>query len=210
MPIVKEALEAYAAAHTSALHPIYARLREETYAKSEWPMMQVGHLEGRLLKLLAQLCGARRAVEIGTFTGYSALSIAEGMVEGGTLVTCDIDESTNEIARRYFSEAPWGDRIEPRVGPALITLDTIEGPLDFAFIDADKQNYTAYWEALVPKVRSGGLIVADNVLWGGSVLEPNDESSRAMVAFNKHVADDDRADNVMLTVRDGLTLARIR
>jgi caffeoyl-CoA O-methyltransferase len=210
MPIVPEDIEAYAAAHTSSLHPLYARLRDETFAKAKWPTMQVGQLEGRLLKLLAELSGARLAVEIGTFTGYSALSIAEGMPAGSRLITCDVDETTNAIARRYFAEAPWGERIEPRLGPALETLPGIAGPIDLAFIDADKENYVAYWEQLVPKMRAGGLIVADNVLWGGSVLAPSDKSDFAIVAFNERVAADERVEQVMLTVRDGMTVARVR
>jgi caffeoyl-CoA O-methyltransferase len=167
-------------------------------------------MEGRLLKLLAQLSGAKLAVEVGTFTGYSGLSIAEGLPEGGRLITCDINPSTNEMARRYFKEAPWGHKIEARLGPALDTLREITGTVDFAFIDADKTNYVNYWEALVPKLRPGGLIVADNVLWSGRVLSPSGDDDHAIVRFNKHVAADPRVEHVMLTVRDGMTLARKR
>jgi caffeoyl-CoA O-methyltransferase len=157
--------------------------------------------------LLARLTGARRAVEIGTFTGYSALSIAEGMAEGGHLTTCDIDPVNTAIAKRYFAEAAWGHRIELRLGPAMTTLPSIDGPLDLVFIDADKEGYVDYWEHLVPKVRPGGVLLADNVLWSGRVLDPATDSDRALVRFNQHVRADSRVDHVMLTVRDGLTLA---
>jgi caffeoyl-CoA O-methyltransferase len=210
MPMIEPNVEKYAVAHTSSLDPIYERLREETYATSKWPGMQVGPMEGRLLKLLTQLTGAKLAVEIGTFTGYSALSIAEGLCEDGRLITCDIDKTTNEVARRYFTQASWGHKIDARLGPALDTLRGIAGPLDFAFIDADKVNYIPYWEAVLPKMRPGGLIVADNVLWSGRVLAPSAEDDHAIDRFNKHVAADPRVEHVMLTVRDGMTLARKR
>lgn len=210
LTLVPEAIERYAAEHAEALPEIYERLRAETYAELDCPQMQVGRIEGRLLKLLARLTGARRAVEIGTFTGYSALSIAEGMVEGGVLVTLDKDPVAAAVARRYFAEAPWGHRIRLVEGPALASLEAIEGPLDLAFLDADKVAYIDYWERLVPKMRPGGLLVADNVLWSGKVLDPKEASDRALVAFNRHVAADPRVDQVMLTVRDGMTLAIVR
>ncbi len=207
LTLVPEAIEAYAVQHTSALPELYERLRRETLERTEWPQMQVGPMEGRLLKLLARLTGARLAVEIGTFTGYSALSIAEGLPEGGRLITCDVDPETSAIAQRYFDEAPWGHKIELRLGRALDTLEQVEGPVDLAFIDADKVSYVDYWEALVPLVRSGGLIVVDNVLWSGKVLDPQDDSTRAIARFNEHARADDRVELVMLTVRDGMTLA---
>jgi caffeoyl-CoA O-methyltransferase len=207
LSLVSEALSAYAVEHTSAVPALYDRLRDETLAEVPLPQMQVGPLEGRLLTLLARLIGARRAVEVGTYTGYSALSIAEGMGEDGQLITCDVDEVATAVARRYFAEAPWGDRIELRLGPAIDTLRALEGPLDLAFIDADKAGYVDYWEALLPLLGPGGLLVADNVLWSGRVLEPSDPSDHAIVAFNAHVRCDPRVDHVMLTVRDGITLA---
>lgn len=207
LSLVSEALSAYAVEHTSAVPELYERLRDETLAEVPLPQMQVGPLEGRLLTLLARLIGARRAVEVGTYTGYSALSIAEGMGEGGQLVTCDVDEVATAVARRYFAQAPWGRRIELRLGPAIDTLRALEGPLDLAFIDADKAAYIDYWDALLPLLRPGGLLIADNVLWSGRVLDPRDPSDHAIVAFNAHVRRDPRVDHVMLTVRDGITLA---
>lgn len=210
IPLVDAAVERYALEHSSPVDPIYDRLREETLASTELPQMQVGRVEGRLLKLLVQLVGARRAVEIGTFTGYSALSIAEGLAEGGTLVTCDVDPVATAIAKRFWAEAPWGDRIELRLGDARQTAAALEGPIDFVFIDADKSGYVDYWEALVPKVRPGGVLVADNVLWSGEVVAPAGDSARHIAAFNDRVAADDRVEQVMLTVRDGITVARRR
>ena len=209
LTLVPEAIERYAVAHTSPLPEIYERLRVETYAKTERPIMQVGPLEGRFLKTLAILTQARRVVEVGTFTGYSALSIAEGMVAGGHLVTCEIDPEVAAIAQRYFGEASWGDGIDLRLGSAVDTLTSLEldGPLDMAFLDADKENYVTYYEALVPRLRAGGVLVADNVLWSGRVLEPDSSSDHALAAFNAHVQQDPRVDVVMLTVRDGISLA---
>jgi len=208
--LVDDALESYALAHTSEAHPIYAELRDETYGAMEFARMQVGHLEGSLLTMLARLTNARRAVEVGTFTGYSALAIAEGMAEGGKLITCDIDPVATSIAQSYFARADWGDRIELRLGPALSTLAELEGPFDLAFLDAAKEEYVDYWELLVPKMRPGGLLVADNVLWSGRVLAPESDSDRAIVRFNEHVRSDARVEAVMLTLRDGVTLARRR
>lgn len=210
IPLVDPALEAYAADHTEGLPALYWRLQEETWADVPRPQMQVGRVEGRLLKMLVQLVGARSAVEVGTFTGYSALCIAEGLGEGGRLVTFDRDPVATGVARRYFAEAPWGDRIELRVGDAHALVPKVEGPIDFAFIDADKPGYIHYWDALVDKLRPGGLVVVDNVLWSGRVLAPESEDDVAIVAFNRHAAADARVDKVMLTVRDGLLIARKR
>lgn len=210
MPMIDPAIEAYAAEHTGPLPELYERLRQETRESTDLPQMQVGRLEGRLLKLVAQLMGAKRAVEVGTFTGYSALSIAEGLATDGTLITCDKNEETGAIAQRYFDEAPWGHKIERRIGDARETLQSVDGPFDLAFIDADKTSYAAYWELLVPKMRSGGLILVDNVLWSGTVLAPETDSAHAVRDFNEKVRNDDRVERVLLTVRDGIFAARVR
>lgn len=213
--LVIDGLEDYCRAHTSPLPELYERLREQTYAEVAAPQMQVGHLEGRLLKLLAQLAGARLAVEVGTFTGYSALSIAEGLAPDGHLHTFDIDPVATGIARRYWDEADWArDRITLHLGDARAELAAfvarIDRPVDLAFIDADKSGYIDYWETLVPVMRPGGLIVVDNVLWSGRVLTPADPNDHHIVAFNRHAAADARVEQVMLTVRDGLMIARRR
>jgi predicted O-methyltransferase YrrM len=171
------------------------------------PQMQVDLIEGRFLKMLVRLTGARVVLELGMFTGYSALMMAEGLPEGGRLITCEIDPKAEAIARRYFAESPHGNKITIRMGPALETIKTLTDPLDLVFIDADKSNYANYYEACLPLLRSGGLIVADNVLWSGKVLHPDDANDHAIVAFNRLVQSDRRVENVCLTVRDGMMLA---
>jgi caffeoyl-CoA O-methyltransferase len=171
MILVPEAIENYAHDHTSAESDLFVRLRDETYAKMRAPQMQVGRVEGGFLKMLARLTRARRILEIGMFTGYSALMMAEGMAEDGRIITCDVDPKAEEMARRYFAESPYGHKIEVRMGPALETIKNLSGPFDMIFIDADKSNYTNYYEATLPLLRTGGLIVADNVLWSGEVTE---------------------------------------
>jgi len=206
--IVPEEIERYAEAHTQPPEPLFEELREETYRTMSSPGMQVGAVEGRLLRMLVQISGARRALEIGMFTGYSGLMIASGLPEDGELVTCDVDPKAEEIARRYFARSPHGRKITIRMGPALETIRTLKGPLDFVFIDADKQNYTAYYDAVVPLLSPRGLIVIDNVLWSGKVLAPKEETDRAIVSMNDHVAKDPRVEKVLLTVRDGMMLVR--
>lgn len=210
VPLVTEALEAYSAAHSDPVPSLLDDLRQETHAKMAYPQMQVGRIEGALLKMLVRLMGARRVLEIGMFTGYSALSIAEGLPDDGLLVTCDVDPVAEAIARRYFARSPHGKKIDVRIGPALDTIVTLAPPLDLVFIDADKQNYTRYYEATLPLLRTGGLVVADNALWSGAVLDPKDDDARAITAFNDRVAADARVERVMLTVRDGMMLARKR
>ncbi|MCO4771416.1 MAG: class I SAM-dependent methyltransferase [Deltaproteobacteria bacterium] len=208
--IVSRPIEEYAVAHSTPMHEVFDALREETFARTEMPQMQVGPLEGRLLTLLARMTSGKLAVEVGTFTGYSSMSIAEGLADDGKLIACDINPKTTAIAQSFWDQCPWGDRIELRLGPALETIAGIDGPIDLVFIDADKTNYSNYWNALVPKVRSGGLIIVDNVLWSGSVLEPSTDSDHAICALNDLVTSDDRVEHVLLTVRDGMMLARKR
>jgi len=210
--IVSQALEAYAEAHTTAPDPLFRALRDETFASMTSPGMQTGPVEGRLLQLLAKLIGARRIIEIGMFTGYSGLMMAEALPDDGELITCDVDPKAQAFAQRYFDQSPHGKKIQIRMGPALDTLRGLTGPFDMAFIDADKENYPAYWSAVVPLIRSGGLIVGDNVLWSGRVIDAGDtaETTRSIRAFNDQVAADPRVEHVLLTVRDGVMLARKR
>ena len=207
LTIVPVAIEQYVAEHTAAETRVFQELADETYANTDCPQMQVGHIEGAFLRLLVRLIGAKQILELGTFTGYSALAMAEALSVDGTLITCDIDEEAAEMAQRYWEQSPHGKKIELRLGPALETIETLDGPFDLVFIDADKANYLSYWEACLPKVRQGGLLVADNVLWSGRVLNPQEADDRALVEFNQHVCRDDRVEVVMLTVRDGITLA---
>jgi Predicted O-methyltransferase len=207
MNFIDQAIEQYAHDHTKPESELFRRLREETFREMQYPQMQVGRLEGQFLKMLVRLNGARRVLEIGMFTGYSALMMAEGLPDDGHLITCDVNPKAEAIARRYFAESKHGHKIEIRMGPALETIKTITEPIDFVFIDADKTNYLNYYEAVMPLVRSGGLIVADNVLWSGRVLNPEDADTHAIVAFNERVQQDPRVANVCLTVRDGMMLA---
>lgn len=204
---IDEAVEQYAHDHTKPESELFERLREETFRETKYPEMQVGRIEGRFLKMLVRLTGARRVLEIGMFTGYSALMMAEGLPADGRVITCDVDPKAEAIARRYFAESPDGHKIEVRMGPALETIASLTEPIDMVFIDADKENYVNYYEACFPLVRPGGLIAADNVLWSGKVLNPEDEPTRAIVAFNERVQHDPRVENVCLTVRDGIMLA---
>ncbi len=204
---IEQAVEQFAYDHTKPESDLFRRLRDETYAEMRSPQMQVGRIEGRFLKMLVRLTGARRILEIGMFTGYSALMMAEGLPDDGHLITCDVDPKAEAVARRYFSESPDRHKIEIRMGPALDTIRTLKGPIDMVFIDADKTNYSNYYEACFPLVRPGGLIVADNVLWSGRVLDPHSDDDHAIVAFDRLVQSDPRVENVCLTVRDGMMLA---
>ena len=201
-------VELFAQLHTEPETDLYSRLREETYREMENPQMQVGLLEGRFLKMLVRLVGARNVLELGMFTGYSTLMMAEALPENGQVITCDINPKAEAIARKYFTESPHGKKISIRMGPALETIKTLSGQrFDLVFIDADKPNYCNYYEACFPLVKPGGLIVGDNVLWSGKVVDPQDDNTRAIVAFSDLVQSDPRVENVCLTVRDGMMLA---
>lgn len=205
--ILPEEIDTYSEQHTSELDSLYDTLAQVTRDSMKYHHMQVGKVEGAFLRMLARLTNARHILEIGTFTGYSALCLAEGMEDGGRLITCDVDPEATDIAKQHWARSPHGSKIELRLGPALETIAALEGPWDLVFIDADKQNYIHYWEAVMPKVRQGGLLVADNVLWSGRVVNPQKESDFAVDRFNKHVVSDPRVEAVLLTVRDGITLA---
>jgi caffeoyl-CoA O-methyltransferase len=204
MDFIDEKIDQYAFDHTSKEGALLQRLEEETYEKLEIPHMTTGRVEARFLKLLARLVGARRILEIGTFGGYSALSMAEALPEDGTLVTCEIDPVAIAFARKYFSESPHGRKITQMEGTALESIKTLTGSFDMAFIDADKVNYSNYYELIFPLIRIGGLIAVDNVLWSGRVLDPKDDSDKAIHKFNEQVIKDQRVESVLLTVRDGL------
>jgi len=204
---IDAAVEQFAHDHTEPETDLYVRLREETYRVMQWPEMQVDVIEGRFLQMLVRMSGAKSILELGMFTGYSALMMAEALPDNGHLITCEIDPKAEAIARRYFAESPHRDKITIRMGPALDTIKTLTGPLDLVFIDADKVNYSNYYEACLPLLKSGGLVVADNVLWSGKVVDPRDADDHAIVAFNRLVQSDPRVKNVCLTVRDGMMLA---
>src|ERR1044071_224734 len=204
---IDEKIERFARDHTTPETDLFVRLREETYRTMESPQMQVDRIEGEFLKMLVRLTGARLVLEIGTFTGYSALMMAAGLPDDGRLITCEVDPEAEAIARRYFAESSHGSKIDLRMGPALETIKSLTGPIDLVFIDADKPNYSKYYEASLALLKPGGLLIADNVLWSGKVLNPKDENDHAIVAFDKLVQSDSRVENVCLTVRDGIMLA---
>jgi caffeoyl-CoA O-methyltransferase len=209
--IVNEDVERYALEHSTPDPEFFRRLEEETRATTAAPQMMVGPLEGQLLGWLVRLSRAQRVLEIGTFTGYSSISMALALGEGGRIVSLDVNDETTAVARRYAEEAGVADRIDHRVGPALDELERLDGPWDLVFIDADKPNYVNYYEAVLPKLADDGFIVADNVLWSGRILEDEgDENTQALKAFSDHVAADGRVECLMLTVRDGMTLIRRR
>jgi caffeoyl-CoA O-methyltransferase len=208
--IVEPQVEEYAEQHTTPDGELFERLAAETREKTTAPQMMVGRIEGRFLATLVRLSGARRILELGTFTGYSSISMASALPADGRVITCDVDPEASGIARRYMDESGHGDKIEIRLGPALETLRELEGPFDLVFIDADKPNYVNYYEAALPLLAADGLLIADNVLWSGRVVdEDGDESTRAIKAFNEHVRADTRVRSVMLTVRDGMTLVQL-
>ena len=208
MDFINQDIEDYAYDHTQDEGDLLNRLQKETYNKLEVPQMLTGRIEGRFLKLLALLVGARRIIEVGTFSGYGTLSMAEGLPDNGEIVTCEIDPPAISFARRFFAESRHGKKVVLMEGPALETLKSLSGLFDMAFIDADKENYLNYYEAILPLMRSGGLIVVDNVLWSGRVLNPQDASDKAIHEFNEKVKSDSRVDQVMLTVRDGVYCLR--
>ena len=212
MDFVDPEIEAYAAAHTTQPEPLLAELAEETRASLRSPQMLTGTIEGRFLELLVHGLGAKRVLELGTYSGYGTLSMAAGLPEGGRVDSCEISEEHAAVARRYLERAGYADRVTVHVGPALDTIRSLDGNFDFVFIDADKENYVAYYEEVLPRLTAHGLIAADNTLWSGRVLDEADDSeaTRAIREFNERVAGDERVTSVMLSVRDGITLIRRR
>ncbi len=208
--IVDPALDAYAAAHSTAPPAYLDALASELAVTLEAPGMMVGRLEGRYLEMLVFALGATSVLEIGTFGGYSALAMAPGLAPGGTITSCELSSVHAEFARRHIAASPFAGVIEVVVGPALDTIASLPGPFDLVFIDADKANYPAYFEAVLPKLAIRGLIVADNTLWSGRVLDPSDasEDTVALRRFNDSLAVDPRVVVVQTTVRDGVTLVR--
>ena len=205
----------YLVAHGTPADDTYTSIRDETQEKAkDWAGMQIGPDQYALLTLLTRLVDARFAVEVGTFTGTSSVAIARGLADGGRLLCCDVSDEWTSIARRHWEQAGVADRIDLRLAPATDTLAALPAgtAIDLAFIDADKPSYIAYYETIVPLLRPNGLLIADNVLWSGRVVDPEatDENTEAIRRFNDHVAADDRTDRVMLAVGDGITLCRKR
>jgi caffeoyl-CoA O-methyltransferase len=209
--VVPDEIEQYIHQHTASLGELFDTLAEETRETLPLPQMQVGRVEGQLLRMLIQLSGTSRVLEIGTYSGYSALAMASALPAEGHLVTCDIDPVATRVAQRYFDKAAWGSKIELRLGPALDTMRELvreERRFDLVFIDADKTNYVNYFNAAMDLIPVGGLIVVDNALWSGTVLAPNSDDATAIAQLNKTLASDPRVEQVLLSVRDGIHLAR--
>jgi caffeoyl-CoA O-methyltransferase len=213
MDIVNPALSDYLVAHSEPADDVLRDLAEETHRDlARQSGMQISHDEGELLTMLVRLTGARQAVEVGTFTGYSSICVARGLPSDGHLLCCDVSEEYTSVARRYWERAGVADKIELRIAPAVETLSSLpsEPYLDFAFIDADKTGYASYVEEILPRLRPGGLMVLDNMLWHGDVLDPESDDGRAVAELNAALVADDRVDVVLLPVRDGVSLARKR
>lgn len=202
-------IEIYAFDHTTPLPALLEKLQRETHETIDNPQMLTGRVEGQFLRMLVRISGAKKVVEVGTFTGFSALMMADALPDNGEIVTCEISRDCADFAQRYFDQSPHRGKIRMRIGPALAALKNMPNrSVDMIFIDADKQSYVHYYEEGMRILRHGGLMAVDNVLWSSRVLDPQDEESRAIAAFNKRVVDDDEAEKVMLTVRDGIYLIR--
>ena len=208
--LVSPDIEAYAQAHTRQESVVRRALREEMQQTMEYAQMMVGPLEGAFLQMMTQLVGAKRVLEFGMFTGYSALCFAEALPQDGTVITCEIDEKSAALARRYFAKTPLGKKIEIRMGPALETMQTLAGPFDLIFIDADKANYLNYYRRALDLLSPHGVILVDNVLWSGNVLlqPPPDEKTAVIQELNRTVANDPRVTSVLVTIRDGVLVVR--
>lgn len=213
MNFIPEALDEYAVNHTQAEPELLTRLSRETFQKVLQPRMLSGHYQGRLLSMLSKLIAPYRILEIGTYTGYSALCLAEGMQPTGELHTIDINEELVDLQKKYFELSPYKNKIHTHLGNALEILPQLSGKFDLVFIDADKPNYPAYFDLIIEKINPRGVLLTDNVLWSGKVVEEvkeDDLSTRALLEYNKKVAEDPRMETLLLPIRDGLSITRIK
>lgn len=212
MEFIDEKLSEYAEIHSSPEPNLLKQLNRDTHANVMSPRMLSGHLQGRFLSMLSHLIQPEQILEIGTYTGYSALCMAEGLAEKGVLHTIDINEELEKRTRKYFDTSDFSSKIIYHIGNALTIIPTLQGPFDVVFIDADKENYSSYYDLVIDKMPSGGLLIADNVLWSGKVTDAaaltKDNTTKLLDAFNKKVSSDDRMEVVLVPIRDGLLLAR--
>jgi len=209
MEFLPEEVEKYTTTHTTKESLLLAELNRETWANVMIPRMLSGHLQGRILSMFSKLITPENILEIGTYTGYSALCLAEGLKPNGTLHTLDINEEYTTVANRYFKKSNFSKNIQQHIGEALDIIPTLNCNFQLAFIDADKENYTNYFDAIIDKIDVGGLIIADNVLWSGKVIhEQKDEETIALDKYNKKIVTSERVENVLLPVRDGLMISR--
>lgn len=212
MHFISTELEDYIEQHSQAEPELLAALNKETYQKILLPRMLSGHFQGRVLSMLSKLIRPVNILEIGTYTGYAALCLCEGMQENGMLHTIDIKEELVDFQRKYFDKSPWGKQIVQHLGEGVAIIPTLDVKFDLVFIDADKENYLNYFELIVPKMNKGGIILSDNVLWSGKVLEPlqpNDLSTKILLEYNELLKNDPRVETVLLPIRDGLTVSRV-
>ncbi len=212
MHFLPETLENYITLHSENEPVILRELTRETHLKVVHPRMITGHYQGRVLSMLSKLIRPGKILEIGTYTGYSAICLAEGLQDGGLLYTIDINEELCEIQRKFFDKSGYGDKIVQLTGDALKIIPDLDDTFELVFIDAEKRMYDAYFEMAIEKTRKGGIILSDNVLWSGKVVEPldkNDMATRALLEYNKKLKNDPRVETVILSIRDGLTLCRV-
>ena len=211
MEFIDEGIEEYARLHTEPENDLLKELVRETHAMVLQPRMLSGHLQGRFLSFIAKVYQPSLILEIGTYTGYSALCMAEGLKKGGRLITIDVNEELETFTRSFFDRSAYKEQIDYRIADAAIEIPGIEGPIDLVFIDADKRNYALYFDLVIDKMRSGGLILVDNVLWSGKIIEEaaKDKSTQALRDFNTKVANDPRVEPLLLPIRDGLFLLRV-
>ncbi len=212
MHFIPQQLDDYVVAHSQVEPELLQQLTRETYQKILQPRMLSGHYQGRVLSMLSKLINPKTILEIGTYTGYSALCLAEGLQKNGKLHTIDVNEELVDFQRKYFDKSNCGTQIQQHLGSALDIIPTLNTTFDLVFIDADKPNYVNYFHAIIDKMNTGGVILSDNVLWSGKVLEklnPKDESTKIILAYNKLLNDDERIETVLLPIRDGLTISRV-
>lgn len=213
MEFIDEQINQYSLDHTTAESDLLIKINRETHLEVLQPRMLSGHLQGRFLSMISKLMQPKHVLEIGTYTGYSALCLAEGLPQEGRLTTIDVNEELASRVQGYFNESPYGKQIDMRIGNALDIIPTLDGNFDLVFIDADKENYANYLDLVIPRMNKGGVIIGDNVLWSGKVVQDvkaNDSSTKAIMNFNQKVHLDERLENVLLPLRDGLMMARVK
>ena len=213
MHFLSDELEDYVALHSENEPELLAQLNKETYQKILQPRMLSGHFQGRVLSILSKIIHPTHVLEIGTYTGYATLCMAEGLAKNGTIDTIDVNEELVDFQRKYFDRSGWGNQIIQHLGSAIDIIPTLNKKYDLVFIDADKDNYINYFHLILPIMNKGGIILSDNVLWSGKVLEevkPNDRTTKLLMAYNELLKNDDRVETVLLPIRDGLTVSRVK
>ena len=213
MHFLSDELDHYVTQHSQDEPELLAQLNKETHQKILQPRMLSGHFQGRVLSMLSKIIHPKHVLEIGTYTGYATLCMAEGLAENGTIDTIDVNEELVDFQRKYFDRSEWGKQIVQHLGSAIDVIPTLDKKYDLVFIDADKDNYINYFHLVVPIMNKGGIILSDNVLWSGKVLEevkPNDKTTKLIMAYNELLKNDSRVETVLLPIRDGLTVSRVK